>query len=43
VSGAGAFRPSIGELIDDLETNPKRFPKKKGPHDQAYEEAKRRI
>jgi hypothetical protein len=24
------FRPSIGALIDTLETNPKQFPKKKG-------------
>jgi hypothetical protein len=78
--GAKVFRPSIGALIDDLETNPKRHPKKRGelktaraaplryadgiswravyvideharlvtilslgPHDEAYEDAKRRI
>ena len=28
--GSGLFRPSIGELIDELETNPKRYPKKRG-------------
>ena len=26
----GTFRPTIGELIAELETNPKQFPKKKG-------------
>jgi hypothetical protein len=26
-----AFRPKIGELITQLETNPKQYPKKKGP------------
>jgi hypothetical protein len=29
-AGADVFRPSIGELIDALETDPKQFPKKKG-------------
>jgi hypothetical protein len=29
-SDADVFRPSIGELIDALETNPKQFPKKHG-------------
>ena len=35
------FRPSIGELIDALETNPKQFPKKHGPlHDARAAEPK---
>ena len=79
-AGASVFRPSIGDLIDELEVDPKRYPKKHGklksaraaplrymqnvtwravytidedarvvlilglgPHDQAYDDAERRI
>ena len=28
--GSEQFRPSIGDLINELESNPKRYPKKQG-------------
>jgi hypothetical protein len=51
---ADVFRPSIAELLDELATNPKQFPKKRGalrrvrwlslgPHDEAYRDAERRA